>query len=101
MGARGGHHHWPPAYPRCVPSLADLQVRTLGPCAYPSPLAMYVAGRETNEYYVGETDRVLYDDTVALITARGLPLDELPDVRGRRTAALDLLRPRRRPRSAS
>jgi 6-phosphofructokinase 1 len=61
-----------------VVTLADLQVRTLGACTVKSPLAMYVGDRETNEYYVGETDRILYDDTLELITARGVPLDELP-----------------------
>src|SRR5215207_5514145 len=39
---------------------------------------MYVEGRETNEYYVGEDDRVLYDDTLALIGSRGVPLEDLP-----------------------
>jgi len=78
MGARGGHHHWPPAYPRCVPSLADLQVSSLGPCAYPSPLGSYVAGRETNEYFVSEDDRVLYDDTISLLRRRGEPLETCP-----------------------
>lgn len=59
-------------------SLADLQVRTLGPCTVESPLSHYVEGRATNEYYVGEEDRVLYDDTIALIRRRGLTLEEMP-----------------------
>ncbi|KQY56018.1 diphosphate--fructose-6-phosphate 1-phosphotransferase [Aeromicrobium sp. Root495] len=59
-------------------TLDDLQVSTLGPCTVRSPLARYVGGRETNEYYVGETDRILYDDTVELLLARGLPLESLP-----------------------
>lgn len=59
-------------------TLADLQVRTLGPCTVPSPLSQYVGGRATNEYYVGEDDRILFDDTVELIQRRGLPLEELP-----------------------
>ena len=59
-------------------TLADLQVRSLGPCTVPSPLSHYVGGRATNEYYVGEDDRVLFDDTVELIQRRGLPLEELP-----------------------
>ncbi|WP_375001578.1 ATP-dependent 6-phosphofructokinase [Aeromicrobium sp. CTD01-1L150] len=57
---------------------ADLEVRTLGPCTLESPLAHYVGGRDTNEYYVAEDDRVLYDDTVELVRRRGLPLEELP-----------------------
>ena len=42
-------------------TLADLQVRSLGPCTVPSPLSHYVGGRATNEYYVGEDDRVLFE----------------------------------------
>ena len=45
-------------------TLAELQVRTLGPTTVPSPLAQYVGGRATNEYYVGEDDRILFDDTI-------------------------------------
>ncbi|GAA0198630.1 MULTISPECIES: ATP-dependent 6-phosphofructokinase [unclassified Aeromicrobium] len=59
-------------------TLAELQVRTLGPTTVPSPLAQYVGGRATNEYYVGEDDRILFDDTISLIQQRGLPLEELP-----------------------
>lgn len=58
--------------------LTDLQVRWLGQNQFDSPLAKYVGKRSTNEYYVGEDDRVLYDDTVAMINARGLPLEQLP-----------------------
>jgi 6-phosphofructokinase 1 len=61
-----------------VVSLSDLQVRSLGECTVDSPLALYVEGRTTNEYYVGETDRILYDDTIELIESRGVPLTELP-----------------------
>lgn len=59
-------------------TLADLQVTRLGECTVPSPLASYVGGRATNQYYVGEDDRILFDDTVELVRARGLPLDEMP-----------------------
>ena len=58
--------------------LTDLQVRRLGECRFDSPLAKYVGQRSTNEYYVGEDDRVLYDDTVAMIQARSVPFEELP-----------------------
>lgn len=58
--------------------LTDLQVRSLGDCRFDSPLAKYVGNRSTNEYYVGEGDRILYDDTLALIERRGLPMEELP-----------------------
>jgi len=59
-------------------TLAELQVPRLGQCVFPSPLGKYLAGRRTNEHYVDETDRVLYDDTVELLRTRDLPLDELP-----------------------
>ena len=58
--------------------LSDLQVRSLGECRFDSPLAKYVGNRSTNEYYVGEDDRILYDDTVAMINARGVSFAELP-----------------------
>jgi 6-phosphofructokinase 1 len=59
-------------------SLADLQVRQLGECRHESPLAKYVAGRRTNDHYVDEDDRVLFDDTVRLVQGHGLPLTEVP-----------------------
>ncbi|KHL16452.1 6-phosphofructokinase 1 [Mumia flava] len=59
-------------------SLADLQVRSLGQPRHESPLSSYVAGRKTNEYYVSEDDRVLYDDTLSLIERRGEPVERWP-----------------------
>ena len=59
-------------------TLSELQVPRLGECRFDSPLGKYVAGRRTNEHYVDEDDRVLFDDTVELLRARQLPLDELP-----------------------
>jgi len=62
-----------------VVTLEDLQVRTLGECTFDSPLADYVASRSTNAYYVAEDDRVLLDDTISLLAARGdTPLNEIP-----------------------
>jgi hypothetical protein len=61
-----------------VTTLTELQVARLGECRFDSPLGRYVAGRRTNEHYVDEDDRVLFDDTVELLRARRLPLDELP-----------------------
>jgi len=60
-----------------VTGLADLMVTTLGEPRHDSPLAGYVAGRETNEHYVDEDDRVLYDDTVARLYRRGLDQDSI------------------------
>lgn len=61
-----------------VVTLDELQVARLGPCHFDSPIAGYIAGRQTNEYYVSEGDRILLDDTIELIKRHGLPLDELP-----------------------
>jgi 6-phosphofructokinase 1 len=61
-----------------VTTLSELQVPRLGECRFDSPLGNYVAGRRTNEHYVDEDDRVLFDDTVELLRARQLPLDRLP-----------------------
>jgi 6-phosphofructokinase 1 len=61
-----------------VVTLNDLQVATLGACTVDSPLAKYVSGRATNEYYVGEQDRILFDDTLELLRERDLPMDEWP-----------------------
>ena len=59
-------------------TLEELQIPSLGDCSYPSPLSKYISGRRTNEHYVDEDDRVLYDDTVSLLERRDLPLDQLP-----------------------
>ena len=58
--------------------LEDLQVRQLGNCRHESSLAKYVAGRSTNDHYVSETDRVLFDDTLELLQGHGVPLDQVP-----------------------
>ena len=54
-------------------TLADLQVKTLGAPRFDSPLASYVEGRATNQYYVAESDRILMDDTVELVQGRDVP----------------------------
>lgn len=63
---------------RRVVTLADLQVQKLGEPTLASPLASYVEGRTTNQYYVAEGDRILMDDTLDLIAGRGVPWEELP-----------------------
>jgi len=55
-------------------------VTTLGEPRHDSPLAGYVAGRETNEHYVDEDDRVLYDDTIDRLYRRGLERDAIPSL---------------------
>ncbi len=59
-------------------TMATLAVPQLGECRHDSPLAKYIAGRRTNEHYVDEQDRVLFDDTVSLVRDRNMALDELP-----------------------
>jgi 6-phosphofructokinase 1 len=49
---------------------AQLRVRTLGECRIESPLGALVTRRGTTEHYVDETDRVLFDDTIAMLAAR-------------------------------
>ncbi|SDO54614.1 6-phosphofructokinase [Nakamurella panacisegetis] len=59
-------------------SSTALTVTRLGECRHDSPLAKYIAGRGTNEHYVDEDDRVLFDDTISLVRERDVALDELP-----------------------
>ena len=49
---------------------AQLRVRTLGACRIESPLGALVTRRGTTEHYVDESDRVLFDDTIAMLAAR-------------------------------
>ncbi len=56
----------------------DLVVKSLGPCRVDSPLAPLLAGRKRSYYNVDESDRVLFDDTASALTARGLPVEEIP-----------------------
>ncbi|MBU2666791.1 ATP-dependent 6-phosphofructokinase [Actinoplanes bogorensis] len=49
---------------------ADLRVRSLGACRTESPLGALVTRRGTTEHYVDENDRVLFDDTLAMLAAR-------------------------------
>ncbi len=49
---------------------AELRVRSLGDCRTESPLGALVTRRGTTEHYVDENDRVLLDDTVAMLAAR-------------------------------
>ncbi len=53
-------------------------MRTLGECRIESPLAALLDGRPSTEHYVHEDDRVLFDDTAAMVAARGVPLNDLP-----------------------
>ena len=50
--------------PSGMTELVDLMVPTLGEPRYDSPLADFIADRQTNEHYVAEDDRVILHDTV-------------------------------------
>ncbi len=63
--------------PRIQPS-PDLTISTLGPSRITSPMAPLLDAHSTTEHYVGEFDRVLLDDTVSSMSARAVPLTELP-----------------------
>jgi len=56
----------------------DLIIPTLGPARITSPMAPLLDAHRTTDHYVDENDRILLDDTVAGVTARGLPVDQLP-----------------------
>ena len=58
--------------------LADLMVASLGEPRYDSPLSGYISGRETNEHYVNEDDRVLYLDTLSQLRQIGVDSDGQP-----------------------
>ena len=59
-------------------ALVDLTVSRLGECRIDSPLARLLYIRRSSPHWVDAADRVLLDDTAALATARGVPVDELP-----------------------
>jgi len=56
----------------------DLTVRTLGPCRHDSPLTELLYDRRTSHHWVDANDRVLIDDTAAMVGARGVGVDRLP-----------------------
>ncbi len=58
--------------------LAELMIASLGESRYDSPLADYVADRQTNEHYVDEGDRVIYHDTVSQLNGLACDPGELP-----------------------
>lgn len=58
--------------------MMELAVKTLGESRIDSPLAALLRTGRTTQHYVDEADRVLLDDTVSLVAARGVPVEELP-----------------------
>ncbi|HEV7452685.1 MAG TPA: ATP-dependent 6-phosphofructokinase [Pseudonocardiaceae bacterium] len=56
----------------------DLSIKTLGQARIESPLAVLLDTRQTTEHYVDEDDRVLLDDTLRMVMARGDSVGDLP-----------------------
>lgn len=65
------------ALPRAT-DVPDLRIGTLGAARITSPMAPLLDARQTTEHYVDEDDLVLFDDTLAGITARNLAPSQLP-----------------------
>ena len=59
-------------------SSSDLNIRSLGPCRFDSPLAHLLARRRRTIEKVEETDRVLFDDTRSAALAHQCGVEELP-----------------------
>ncbi|WP_435062080.1 ATP-dependent 6-phosphofructokinase [Amycolatopsis thermoflava] len=58
--------------------LDDLRVRLLGECRYDSPFAEVLSTKRTSPHYVAEGDRVLLEDTVAMLAEHSLPSVQAP-----------------------
>ncbi len=58
----------------------DLSTRTLGPARIESPPAALLEARQSTEHYVDEDDRVLLDDTLGMVRARGGAIGDLPSL---------------------
>jgi 6-phosphofructokinase 1 len=72
-----GHEASVVELPRLEPT-PDLSINTLGPPRITSPMAQLLDATRTTEHYISENDRVLLDDTLARISSRGVPPNELP-----------------------
>jgi 6-phosphofructokinase 1 len=57
---------------------ADLSIQTLGEPTHRSPLLSAHVRRPSSLHWVDAADRVLFDDSLALAVARGVPIDALP-----------------------
>lgn len=49
---------------------SDLEVKILGPCRHPSPLAERLSQAAAAVHYVGQADRVLLDDRLSVVVER-------------------------------
>ncbi len=57
---------------------SELVVKTLGHCRIDSPLLPLLGQRPTTQHYIDESDRVLFDDTLSMITSRNASIEDLP-----------------------
>ena len=57
---------------------ADLTIATLGEATHRSPLIGAQVRRPSSLHWVDREDRVLFDDSMAMAVARGVPIGELP-----------------------
>ena len=55
----------------------DLVVKSLGPCRVDSPLLPLLDQRQRSYFNVDESDRVIFDDTLSAVVARGVPADQI------------------------
>jgi 6-phosphofructokinase 1 len=56
----------------------DTTVTGLGDCKHDSPLTELLYIRRSSHHWVDASDRVLLDDTVGMVAARGVGVDKLP-----------------------
>lgn len=59
-------------------ALADLQIRSLGPCRIPSPLRQIESTEELDSGFIDESGRLLIDDVVFPNDPESVPLAERP-----------------------
>lgn len=67
-----------PSFGPATVDCADLVVKTVGAACIDSPLGELLSQRQQSAHYVEETDRVLLDDTLSAVVARGGVAVELP-----------------------
>lgn len=61
-----------------TPTSSDFIVKTLGSCRIDSPLGQVTGPRTTSQHYVDEGDRVLFGDTLSIISRHEGPVAEMP-----------------------
>ena len=56
----------------------DTSIANLGPCRTDSPLLARLHATSPDNRFVGDDERILFDDKLATLIARGLPVEQLP-----------------------